>query len=166
MRLGREGYNFFWCGFCNDLKPQPDELHGAWDWRFKHIGDHYDKDGYRVADWICLEANRRKGDLEGGKAEEGGKWKGRVGKGSGDMGALEEEEDSDLGEDGIPLVEEMDGWNKCFNVPGVEAQGGAFQSRVSNKRRRGQMEMGTQDAVCEGDAGFAQGASGGYGWAQ
>lgn len=61
MHLGREGHHHFWCGFCNKLIEQEEGFQpGAWDVRFKHIGDHFDKEGLNIDDWIDIEQNRRK----------------------------------------------------------------------------------------------------------
>lgn len=57
MRIGRHAHSRFWCGFCNTLIRQDEDLHDAWNARFKHIGDHFDKDA-NIDEWVCLEANK------------------------------------------------------------------------------------------------------------
>ncbi|RMZ35236.1 hypothetical protein D0859_00620 [Hortaea werneckii] len=39
------------------------EAPNAWEDRFRHVGDHYDKENKHVDDWICVQANRRKGEI-------------------------------------------------------------------------------------------------------
>ena len=64
MRLGNDAHNRYWCGFCNDIIPQNiAEMQSAAEARFKHIGDHYDKDERDFRDWICVEKNQTKGEL-------------------------------------------------------------------------------------------------------
>ncbi|KAF2172480.1 hypothetical protein M409DRAFT_50172 [Zasmidium cellare ATCC 36951] len=58
--LGREGHERFWCGFCQRLVSQEKALQNAWDARFKHIGDHFDKEGKDSGDWVCIEENKAK----------------------------------------------------------------------------------------------------------
>lgn len=40
----------------------------AWDERAKHIGEHFDKHGWKSEQWVCAEAHQ---DLAGLKEEEG-----------------------------------------------------------------------------------------------
>ena len=61
MRLGRDGHHRFWCGFCERAIEQQRENQGAWDVRFKHIGDHFDKDDCHIDNWLCLDENKKKG---------------------------------------------------------------------------------------------------------
>ena len=64
MHLGREGHHSFWCGFCNRLVAQDKSTHPAWEERFKHIGDHYDRENRHIDDWICVQENRRRGTID------------------------------------------------------------------------------------------------------
>lgn len=63
MHLGANASRRFFCGFCNAFVQQrPEDLHNALEARCKHIGDHYDR-GFHVNDWVCIEADRPKGQL-------------------------------------------------------------------------------------------------------
>ncbi len=62
--LGKEGHYRFWCGFCRHLIPQDDVQAGvdpnnsAWEARSKHIGDHFDKNGYTIDSWQWIEPHQ------------------------------------------------------------------------------------------------------------
>ena len=93
MHLGREGHHHFWCGFCNKLIEQAEGIQpGAWDVRFKHIGDHFDKHNMNIDDWIDIEKNKKKKLIDHDDQNKKTGPKMRV------------DDDSDLGEDGIPPV--------------------------------------------------------------
>ena len=65
MYMGRDGQHHFWCGFCDQLIEQAQGVHPeAWGVRFKHIGDHFDKDNRNIDDWIDVEKNKMKKVLE------------------------------------------------------------------------------------------------------
>lgn len=60
--LGPEGHYNFWCGFCNDLIPQPNPTPppdgpsmNPWEFRCKHIGDHYDKNDRLIDSWVRID---------------------------------------------------------------------------------------------------------------
>ncbi|GAB1741383.1 hypothetical protein NU219Hw_g6618t1 [Hortaea werneckii] len=93
MHIGREAHHYYWCGFCDRLIAPVKDASNAWEDRFRHVGDHYDKENKHVDDWICVQANRRKGDIS--KPDR------RKGKG---LGAVKDSLDSDidLGDPGIP----------------------------------------------------------------
>ena len=96
MHIGREGHHHFWCGFCNELIEQEQGIQpGAWNVRFKHIGDHFDKDNLNIDDWIDIEQNRKKKLID----SEENRTKASVDSTFDD--------DSDLGESGIPSVPVM-----------------------------------------------------------
>ncbi|KAI9657593.1 MAG: hypothetical protein M1821_002769 [Bathelium mastoideum] len=59
--IGRNGQGRFWCGFCKTVLKLEQRGIEAWDERFKHIGDHFNKDCYDIKDWLCLETNKPKG---------------------------------------------------------------------------------------------------------
>lgn len=126
MHLGRSGNKHFWCGFCQKLIRQP-TLHedvspdaltlGAWERRFQHIGDHFDKNGCDIGDWVCIERNQPlrlfPADPVPTASVRSSKW-GSKGKGGvaialSDVASAnvsfepKSEEDSELGDDGIPL---------------------------------------------------------------
>ena len=93
MHLGREGHHHFWCGFCNNLIRQAEGIQPwAWDVRFKHIGDHFDKEGLSIDDWIDIEKNRKKKLIDSEENSRKASTNSRI------------DDDSDLGEDGIPPV--------------------------------------------------------------
>lgn len=98
MHLGREGHKNFWCGFCDKLIPQPDSSQqdsiqtSAWVLRFKHIGDHFDKENGHINDWVCIEHNKKKGFITM-QDKKKAKSRFRDGKAA---------DDSDLPDDGIP----------------------------------------------------------------
>lgn len=98
MHLGREGHHHFWCGFCNKLIAQEDGKQqdsiqpSAWVMRFNHIGNHFDKSNDNIDDWVCIEHNKKKGLIT---KEDRKKAKTRLRNGKAD-------DDSDLGDDGIP----------------------------------------------------------------
>ncbi|KAK3722238.1 hypothetical protein LTR37_002671 [Vermiconidia calcicola] len=95
--LGREGHHQFWCGFCDALIQQPESiLQGAWDFRLKHIGDHFDKNNSHISNWIDIEENRPKGQLSDHDRKRSKAHRPRNGKGG------FTDDDSGLGEDGIP----------------------------------------------------------------
>ncbi|KAH9844648.1 zinc finger protein [Teratosphaeria destructans] len=56
MHLGREANFRFWCGFCEKLVPQ--ESRNAPEYRFKHLGDHFDR-GDDISDWVCIQFNKQ-----------------------------------------------------------------------------------------------------------
>lgn len=94
MHLGREGHHHFWCGFCDRLIEQAGGIQpGAWDVRFKHIGDHFDKDNFNIDDWVDIEKNKKKRLIENEEKLKYANSKAKI------------DDDSDLGEDGIPFID-------------------------------------------------------------
>lgn len=142
MHLGREGHHHFWCGFCNKLIKQQDSMHqGAWDMRFKHIGDHFDKDNYHIDNWIDIGENRKKGLIT---KEERKKSRGRSGNGRYD------DDDSDLGEAGIP-----ESYVSEFSAPGLQTSAGYGPAQTgAYPRNRRRVEAGDMDAEGESDEDF------------
>ena len=74
-RIGRNGHNGFWCGFCQNVIMVEKRNHEAFDERFTHIDSkHYDR-GERVEDWFPMEGELPKGLLsapaKGSEKEEG-----------------------------------------------------------------------------------------------
>jgi hypothetical protein len=59
--IGRNGQGRFWCGFCKDVIKLSRRGIEAWDERFQHIGEHFNRDQYQIKDWLCLESNKPKG---------------------------------------------------------------------------------------------------------
>ncbi|KAF2750559.1 hypothetical protein M011DRAFT_464352 [Sporormia fimetaria CBS 119925] len=62
-RIGKNGQGAFWCGFCREVVRLGKCRNEAWDERFDHIDRHYNKEGRRVEEWLCVEAMRTKGEL-------------------------------------------------------------------------------------------------------
>ncbi|RMX77456.1 hypothetical protein D0869_09876 [Hortaea werneckii] len=123
MHIGREAHHYYWCGFCDRLVAPVKDASNAWEDRFRHVGDHYDKENKHVDDWICVQANRRKGDIS--KPDR------RKGKGS---SVVKDDLDSDvdLGDAGIPDASPVstDGSRVGFTPPS------RMQVRKPNKRQR------------------------------
>jgi len=170
MHLGQEGHYHFWCGFCNQLIAQKEGTHNAWKERFKHIGDHYDKNDANIDKWICIEANKRKGSIT--KADRK-KAKQRL-----RVGGLEEE-DSDLGDSGIAgiggpspsLFNSAPGFTappRAFSPPTGHGPGMAMQGAAqdtSNKRRCIEFAVDV-DADNVSDDGWQNAGAGGMNWTQ
>lgn len=137
MHLGREGHHHFWCGFCDGLIKQPNNgQQGAWDVRFKHIGDHFDKENKHIENWIDVEENKKKGLIT---ERDRKKKKLRYRNGRFD-------DDSDLGEDGIPsFVPEYNTAPVSHSPAGKSAATGGY---TFNKKR---MDIGDADADAVSD---------------
>ena len=89
MHISRDAHDHFWCGFCNKLISNPDDIQtAAYERRFSHIGDHFDKDNDHIDNWIDIEENRPKRELKRDKEVK--------------VQLRMENDDSDLGDDGIP----------------------------------------------------------------
>lgn len=119
--LGREGHERFWCGFCQRLVSQEKALQNAWDARFKHIGDHFDKEGRDSGDWVCVEENKAKKYIlppQGVNGEDGGKR--RNGKMSEKREAEEEPDLPDFlpGEGGFVVPDVTGGYGGAFGYLG------------------------------------------------
>ncbi|KAI7281515.1 hypothetical protein KC345_g4062 [Hortaea werneckii] len=123
MHIGREAHHYYWCGFCDRLIAPVKEAPNAWEDRFRHVGDHYDKENKHVDDWICVQANRRKGDIS--KPDR------RKGKGSNEV-KDDLDSDVDLEDAGIPNASPIstDGSTVGFISPS------RTQVRKPNKRQR------------------------------
>ncbi|KAI7153426.1 hypothetical protein KC316_g10618, partial [Hortaea werneckii] len=123
MHIGREAHHYYWCGFCDRLIAPVKGASNAWEDRFRHVGDHYDKENKHVDDWICVQANRRKGDIS--KPDR------RKGKGS---SVVKDDLDSDvdLGDAGIPNASPVSTNRSLvgFIPPSIA------QARKPNKRQR------------------------------
>ncbi|KAI9702111.1 MAG: hypothetical protein M1836_001455 [Candelina mexicana] len=60
-RIGRNGQSQFWCGFCRVIVCLERKGLEAWDEKFDHIGDHFNK-GLRIDKWVPVGGDRPKGD--------------------------------------------------------------------------------------------------------
>lgn len=69
-KIGKNYQVQFWCGFCCEIKPLNEKRNAAWDERFNHIADHFDKEKKSIDEWVCVEKNRTKKELEKEKEEE------------------------------------------------------------------------------------------------
>ncbi|KAI6826362.1 hypothetical protein KC332_g8743 [Hortaea werneckii] len=124
MHIGREAHHFYWCGFCDRLIAPVKEAPNAWEDRFRHVGDHYDKENKHVDDWICVQANRRKGDIS--KPDR------RKGKGSSEV-KNDLDSDVDLEDAGIPNASPV---STDGSVVGFTPPSSRSQVRKPNKRQR------------------------------
>ncbi|KAK0317039.1 hypothetical protein LTR82_011908 [Friedmanniomyces endolithicus] len=142
MHLGAKAHRRYFCGFCNSLIPQnPTDFLNAAEARYKHIGDHYDQDSRHVNDWICSEANKAKGLLsaEERKRAKASSSSSSSARPSWRIVSEDEDEDSDLGESGIPLLlppEGRGGGGLGAAFPYSPAVYGAAQGGKLGKRRR------------------------------
>jgi hypothetical protein len=62
-KIGKNGQGQFWCGFCKDIVKLEKKRNEAWDERFDHIDGHFNKDGRRIEEWLCVESRKTKGDV-------------------------------------------------------------------------------------------------------
>jgi hypothetical protein len=62
-RIGKNYQQQFWCGFCEKIIALKEKRNAAWDERFDHIAHHFERDPKSIDDWVCVEENRKKGDL-------------------------------------------------------------------------------------------------------
>ncbi|KAH7086951.1 hypothetical protein FB567DRAFT_526611 [Paraphoma chrysanthemicola] len=63
-RIGKNCQQQFWCGFCNDIIVLNEKRNAAWDERFDHIAKHFETDKKNIEDWVCVEENKTKKDIE------------------------------------------------------------------------------------------------------
>ncbi|KAI7653183.1 hypothetical protein KC319_g10558 [Hortaea werneckii] len=124
MHIGREAHHYYWCGFCDRLIAPVKEAPNAWEDRFRHVGDHYDKENKHVDDWICVQANRRKGDIS--KPDR------RKGNGSNEV-KDDLDSDFDLEDAGIPNASPV---STDGSVVGFTPPSSRSQVRKPNKRQR------------------------------
>jgi hypothetical protein len=95
-KLGEDGKGQFWCGFCCGVVVQEEESEdgdgdgkGAWQARLKHVGDHFDREGLSIDEWVCVVENRKKKYIIGREMAMGRKQRRRKG-GVVDQGAESE----------------------------------------------------------------------------
>ncbi|KAI9756247.1 MAG: hypothetical protein M1835_000767, partial [Candelina submexicana] len=70
-RIGRNGQSRFWCGFCRSIVCLERKGLEAWDEKFDHIGDHFNK-GLRIDKWVPVGGDRPKGEESERVGVEGG----------------------------------------------------------------------------------------------
>jgi hypothetical protein len=63
-KIGKNCQVQFWCGFCQKIEPLKAKRNAAWDERFDHIARHFEKEMKQIDDWLCVEANRTKRELQ------------------------------------------------------------------------------------------------------
>lgn len=95
MHIASNAHKNFWCGFCRKLVANFVTIHTALEGRYKHIGDHFDKDEMHIKDWICVEANKPKEFIDEDDRE----------RSRSHACYDRNDEDSDLGDSGIPTTE-------------------------------------------------------------
>jgi len=56
MHLGSNSADRFWCGFCKDIVSQEPRIGRTFkERRMLHMGDHYDKDDFSIAEYVFLQ---------------------------------------------------------------------------------------------------------------
>jgi hypothetical protein len=65
-KIGKNCQGQYWCGFCCKIKKLQTRRNYAWDERFDHIAQHFEKDTPKknIDDWICVEENATKRALQ------------------------------------------------------------------------------------------------------
>ncbi|KAH7076763.1 hypothetical protein BKA63DRAFT_289270 [Paraphoma chrysanthemicola] len=63
-RIGKNCQQQFWCGFHNDIIVLNEKRNAAWDERFDHIATHFEKESKSIDDWVCVEENKTKKNIE------------------------------------------------------------------------------------------------------
>lgn len=65
-KIGKNCQGQYWCGFCRAIVPLKTRRNYAWDERFDHIANHFEKDNPKknIDDWICVEENKTKKKLQ------------------------------------------------------------------------------------------------------
>jgi hypothetical protein len=63
-KIGKNCQVQFWCGFCREIKTLKNKRNAAWDERFDHIAEHFEKKKDSIDDWLCVEENRTKRQLQ------------------------------------------------------------------------------------------------------
>jgi hypothetical protein len=65
-KIGKNCQGQYWCGFCCKIQKLQTRRNYAWDERFDHIAHHFERDDPKrnIDDWICVEENRTKGQLQ------------------------------------------------------------------------------------------------------
>ncbi|CAA9957545.1 hypothetical protein PTMSG1_01153 [Pyrenophora teres f. maculata] len=62
-RIGKNCQGSFWCGFCQMVVELKAKRNAAWDERFDHIANHFEKQHRSIDEWICAEENKSKKEL-------------------------------------------------------------------------------------------------------
>ena len=63
-KIGKNCQETFWCGLCKDIIQLKTRRNAAWDERFDHIAHHLEKEKKSIEEWVCLEQNRTKRELD------------------------------------------------------------------------------------------------------
>jgi len=63
QRIGRNRQSRFWCGFCREIIDLTKRGLEAWDERFTHIGDHFNKEKKNISEWVPEDSNCPIGDI-------------------------------------------------------------------------------------------------------
>ncbi|KAF1940248.1 hypothetical protein EJ02DRAFT_350471 [Clathrospora elynae] len=62
-KIGKNCQGTFWCGFCSQVTELKTRRNAAWDERFDHIAQHFEKEKRGIEEWVCVEENRCKREL-------------------------------------------------------------------------------------------------------
>jgi len=62
-RIGKNCQGSFWCGFCQIIVELKAKRNAAWDERFDHIANHFERQQQSIDEWICAEENKSKKEL-------------------------------------------------------------------------------------------------------
>ena len=65
-RIGTNGQNSFWCGFCKRIVRLESRGLEAWDERFNHIDQHFSKHEQKIDNWYEVDKDIPKGSLRPG----------------------------------------------------------------------------------------------------
>lgn len=63
-KIGKNCQERFWCGFCRNIEVLHLKRNKAWDERFDHIARHFEKEKKSIDDWLCVEENKTKKELQ------------------------------------------------------------------------------------------------------
>ncbi len=61
--IGKNCQGRFWCGFCKVVIELKERRNAAWDERFDHIAQHFEKERKNIDEWVCVEENKTKKEL-------------------------------------------------------------------------------------------------------
>ncbi|KAL8807109.1 MAG: hypothetical protein Q9182_000942 [Xanthomendoza sp. 2 TL-2023] len=90
-RIGRNGQDRFWCGFCQQIVELKTKGLEAWEERFGHIDDLHYKKGQTIFDWVPLDGHVSKGVMGKGDYMDCGVRNAEKDEGGEDDGSSEDE---------------------------------------------------------------------------
>lgn len=59
-KIGKNCQSQYWCGFCGVIMKLDKKRNEAWDERFDHIANHFDREKKCIDNWVCVEENMTK----------------------------------------------------------------------------------------------------------